>query len=332
MKIIVTGCFGFIGYNFINYLQKNIKDEFYIYGIDSLESSCSKINANNFKNEKNFEFFEVDICNINEINFSKNDIDAVINFAAESHVDNSISYPEKFIRSNVLGSSKVFQNSLFNNIENNIHISTDEVYGSSADEYFDELNILNPSSPYSASKASAEMICRSFIKTYDMNINILRPANNYGIYQQPEKLIPFSIINLIKGNNIEIYGNGENVRHWLHVQDTCDAIFKILIGKFENEVFNIGSGEYLNNLEVANLILKNLDLDSDRLEFVEDRPGHDYRYAIDISKLKDIGWSPSHNIENNIEEIVNWYKSSNDWWEKAFKTVKKNRKKRFKIS
>ena len=165
-----------------------------------------------------------------------------------------------------------------------------------------------------------------------MNINILRPANNYGIYQQPEKLIPFSIINLIKGNNIEIYGNGENVRHWLHVQDTCDAIFKILIGKFENEVFNIGSGEYLNNLEVANLILKNLDLDSDRLEFVEDRPGHDYRYAIDISKLKDIGWSPSHNIENNIEEIVNWYKSSNDWWEKAFKTVKKNRKKRFKIS
>tara|TARA_B100001989_G_C24550321_1_gene474026 strand:- start:2397 stop:3395 length:999 start_codon:yes stop_codon:yes gene_type:complete len=332
MKIIVTGCFGFIGYNFINYLQENTKDEFYIYGIDSLESPCSQINAGNFKKKKNFEFIELNITNIDDLDFSKNNIDAVINFAAESHVDNSIRSPEKFIKSNVIGTSKIFQNSLQNNIENNIHISTDEVYGSSINDYFDEQEILNPSSPYSASKASAEMICKAFIKTYGMNINILRPANNYGIFQQPEKLIPYSIINLIKGNNIEIYGSGKNIRHWLHVQDTCNAIFKILVGNFENEVFNIGSGEYLSNLEISELILENFDFDQDRLEFIEDRPGHDFRYAVDISKLRDIGWSPKHTIKNSIEEIINWYKANDDWWKETFEIVKRNRLKRFEIS
>ena len=332
MKIIVTGCFGFIGYNFINYIQENTKNDFYIYGIDSLESPCSQINASNLKKKKNFEFFELNITNIDELDFSKKNIDAVINFAAESHVDNSIRSPEKFIKSNVIGASKVFQNSLQNNIEYNIHISTDEVYGSSLDEYFDEQNMLNPSSPYSASKASAEMICKAFIKTYGMNINILRPANNYGIYQQPEKLIPYSIINLIKGNNIEIYGSGENIRHWLHVQDTCDAIFKVLIGNFENEIFNIGSEEYFNNIEISELILKNFNFDHDRLAFIKDRPGHDFRYAVDISKLKDIGWSPKYTIENSIEEIINWYKANNSWWEETFQIVKKNRLRRFEIS
>jgi len=332
MKIIVTGCFGFIGYNFINYLQKNYQNQFYIIGIDSLESNCSKINSNKFKTTDNFEFYNIDICEVDTLEINQKDIDSVVNFAAESHVDNSIRYPEKFIKSNVLGASKIFKYSLNNNIKNNIHISTDEVYGSSESSFFSEDDILNPSSPYSASKASAEMLRNAFIKTYDMNINVIRPANNYGIFQQPEKLIPFSIINLIKGKNIEVYGKGENIRHWLHVEDTCSAIFSILSGEFENEVFNIGSGEYLKNIDIAKIILEKFEMNDERLEFVQDRPGHDFRYAVDFSKLENIGWTPRYTMKESISEIIDWYKNNDNWWKKEFEIVQKNRLERFKIS
>lgn len=332
MKIIVTGCFGFIGYNFINYLQKNFNNEFYILGIDSLESNCSKMNSENFIKNENFEFYNLDICDIEKSNINQKGIDSVVNFAAESHVDNSISNPEKFIKSNVLGASKIFKNSLNNGIKNNIHISTDEVYGSIEDGFFYEGDILNPSSPYSASKASAEMVRNAFVKTYDMNINVFRPANNYGILQQPEKLIPFSIINLLRGNNIEIYGEGKNVRHWLHVEDTCEAIFKILTGDFQNEIFNIGSGEYMKNIDIAKIILSELEIGIDRLEFVPDRPGHDFRYAVNFSKLENTGWKPKHTIKNSISEIIDWYRQNENWWKKEFKTVESNRLTRFKIS
>ncbi len=332
MKIIVTGCFGFIGYNFINYLQKNYHDQFYILGIDSLESDCSKLNSKNFIKNDNFEFYNLDICEVENSDLNQKGADAVINFAAESHVDNSISNPEKFIKSNVLGASKIFKYSLNNDIDNNIHISTDEVYGSSEKTFFNEDDILNPSSPYSASKASAEMVRNAFVKTYDMNINVFRPANNYGILQQPEKLIPFSIINLLKGKNIEIYGEGKNIRHWLHVEDTCSAIFKVLVGSFENEIFNIGSGEYMRNIDIANIVLDKLELDVNRLDFVPDRPGHDFRYAVNFSKLESTGWKPQYTIENSIGEIVDWYRQNEKWWEKEYKTVENNRLNRFKIS
>ena len=219
-----------------------------------------------------------------------------------------------------------------NDIENNIHISTDEVYGSTKDNFFSEKEILNPSSPYSASKASAEMICKSLQKTYGLNLNIVRPANNYGIFQQPEKLIPFSILSLISNNNIEIYGEGKNIRHWVHVEDTCSAIFKVMSGSYENEIFNIGSGEYMNNLDLAKQILKYFDFEEDRISFVSDRPGHDFRYAVDISKIQDTGWKPSHKIDESLGDIILWYESNQDWWLDEYKTTIKNRKSRFKIS
>lgn len=332
MKIIVTGCYGFIGFNFINYLLKNYSNDIFIVGIDSLETNCSKLNAKNIQTNDNFLFIKEDICKILDIGYDFSDFDATVNFAAESHVDNSIRSPEKFINSNILGTLKVFQNSLENDIENNIHISTDEVYGSAKEHFFSEKEILNPSSPYSASKASAEMICKSLQKTYGLNLNIVRPANNYGIFQQPEKLIPFSILSLISNNNIEIYGDGKNIRHWVHVEDTCSAIFKIMSGSYENEIFNIGSGEYMNNLDLANQILKYFDYEEDRISFVSDRPGHDFRYAIDISKIQATGWKPAHKIDESLRDVISWYESNQDWWLDEYKTTIKNRLSRFKIS
>ena len=198
MNLLVTGCFGFIGYNFLNYLNQKHKNDFNLIGIDSLLSTTSKKNYKEFKSEKEFIFFENDINDIQGIEFlNKHKVDYIINFAAESHVDNSITNPESFIHSNVSGTNAILTYAVKNRVENIVHISTDEVYGSAKNHFFKEDEILNPSSPYSASKASAEMICNAFKKTYGLNIKMCRPANNYGFYQQPEKLIPYSIANLL---------------------------------------------------------------------------------------------------------------------------------------
>tara|TARA_B100001250_G_scaffold413578_1_gene448169 strand:- start:2258 stop:3253 length:996 start_codon:yes stop_codon:yes gene_type:complete len=330
MKVLVTGCFGFIGFNFLNYIFKNFNDEFEIVGLDSLESSCAKKNYDLSQKLKNFEFIEDSILNIENLNLDN--IDIVINFAAETHVDNSIFRPEKFVESNILGLTHLLKFSVKNKIVNFIHISTDEIYGSTKEGYFKEEDGIKASSPYSASKASAELICKSFEKTYGLNINMVRPGNNYGIYQQPEKLIPFSIANLLSDKNIELYGNGENVRHWLFVDDTSSAVMKIIESSPQNEIYNIGSGYYLSNLELAKKLLQILDLDEDRLEFVEDRPGHDFRYATDFTKLESIGWSPVADFDNELSKIVDWYKNNEDWWREEYNyIVSKTRSRRLDI-
>ena len=330
MKLLVTGCFGFIGFNYLNYIHKNFNKDFEIIGIDSLESTCSEKNRKLLPDLNNFEFFEETILNIEELKIEN--IDIVINFAAETHVDNSIFRPEKFVESNILGLTYLLKFAAKNNVENFIHISTDEIYGSIKDGYFKEEDSVEPSSPYSASKASAELISKAFTKTYGLNINMVRPGNNYGIYQQPEKMIPYSIANLLSNKNIELYGTGENVRHWLFVDDTSSAIMKIIETKQSNEIYNIGSGYYLNNLDLSKKILSLLDLDESRLDFVEDRPGHDFRYATDFSKLKNIGWSPEANFDDELSNIVNWYKNNEDWWREEYNyIVEKNRSKRLNI-
>ena len=330
MKLLVTGCFGFIGFNYLNYIHKNFNKDFEIIGIDSLESTCSEKNRKLLPDLNNFEFFEETILNIEELKIEN--IDIVINFAAETHVDNSIFRPEKFVESNILGLTYLLKFAAKNNVENFIHISTDEIYGSIKDGYFKEEDSVEPSSPYSASKASAELISKAFTKTYGLNINMVRPGNNYGIYQQPEKMIPYSIANLLSNKNIELYGTGENVRHWLFVDDTSSAIMKIIETKQINEIYNIGSGYYLNNLDLSKKILNLLDLEESRLDFVEDRPGHDFRYATDFSKLKNIGWSPEANFDDELSNIVNWYKNNEDWWREEYNyIVEKNRSKRLNI-
>ena len=327
MNFLITGCFGFIGFNFLQDLLKQMSNTSKVYGIDSLENLCSINNKNIAEKFSNFIFYKADINNIDDLGIK--DIDVIVNFAAESHVDNSIYNPAAFIDANIRGTTKLLNYAMKNNIENFVHISTDEVYGSKLKGYCYEDDIFKPSSPYSASKASAELIINSYERTYGYKVSVVRPANNYGIYQQPEKLIPFSIAKLETNENIEIYGDGLNVRHWLHVSDTCSAIMKVMNEGKQGEVYNIGSDYYLPNVEVAKKLLNILKLDNTRMVYVEDRPGHDFRYAVNIDKLKHLGWIPKSNFDEELEKIVAWYIENKNWWLSQYeKIVSSKRNKR----
>ena len=324
MKFLVTGCFGFIGFNFINYIKDKYGNDVFIYGIDSVESSCSEKNKEISKELEGFEHKKININDIDQESFDK--VDIIINFAAESHVDNSIYNPQLFIDTNVKGTAKVANYAIKNNIDKFIHISTDEVYGSNENDYSKEIDRLNPSSPYSSSKAAAEMILNGYTKTYGYEFITVRPANNYGIFQQPEKLIPFSVANILSGNSIEIYGKGNNIRHWLHVDDTCSAIDHLIEKGKINEVYNIGSGFYLSNIELARKLLMILDKQEDMIEFVEDRPGHDFRYAVNLDKISSTGWKPISVFDEKLEETVNWYQNNENWWKNEYENVKSNKR------
>lgn len=329
MKILITGCFGFIGYNFLKTLTEEYKKDFNLVGIDSLNNPYSLLNKKVFMEDNNFEFYHEDINNINNIFFESTDIDAVVNFAAESHVDTSIYNPDIFIESNIKGVNNLLSYCVKNNIENFIQISTDEVYGSAKEEYFSEGDNLNPSSPYSASKAGADMLCNSYGKTFEMKIKTVRPANNYGPFQQPEKLIPFSISNIIENNQVEIYGDGSNVRHWLYVKDTVKAIIKIIQNGLDGEIYNIGSGVYYTNNELALKLLQRFDLDKSSINYVQDRPGHDFKYAVNFEKLTTLGWKPSYDFETALDETVKWNKENKVWLDENISQIRKNRKLRF---
>lgn len=290
MKVLITGGCGFIGYNFVNYITSLNTESLDVIVLDSLASNTSKQNSKLLP--KNVDFIYGDINEIDKYSHLLPNTDVVFNFAAETHVDNSIFDPNAFIKSNVLGLSTLLQNCYKNEVKDFIHISTDEVYGSSKEKFFIESDPLNPSSPYSASKAAAELICNSFTKTYGYKIKIVRPANNYGIFQQPEKLIPFSIANLLNGGNVEIYGNGLNIRHWLHVDDTCEGIYTIFKKGDYGEVYNIGSDQYSSNIDLMKSLIEIMSIEEEKIIFVPDRPGHDFRYAINIEKLKGLGWRP----------------------------------------
>lgn len=329
MKILVTGCYGFIGYNFIKYLQKKYSKNIQIFGIDKLTNPYSIYNS---KKDQSFIFFNSDINEINSIEqLQIKNLDSIFNFAAESHVDTSIYNPEIFIKSNVLGVTHLLKYAIKNTVNSFIHISTDEVYGSNREIFSKESDSFSPSSPYAASKAGAEHIVNSFNKTFGLNCKIVRPANNFGKYQQPEKLIPFSFANLFLGGNIEIYGDGKNIRHWLYVEDTCTAIDTIFQKGLSGEAYNIGSGVYLDNLQIANKILSFMNFSIDRLEFVADRPGHDFRYAVNFDKIKNLGWSPNLDFENQLSQTLEWYRQNELWWKHSFEKILKNRNKRLNL-
>ena len=326
MKVLITGGCGFIGYNFVNYITSLNTESLDVIVLDSLASNTSKQNSKLLP--KNVDFIHCDINEIDRYFHVLPNTDVVFNFAAETHVDNSIFDPNAFIKSNVLGLSTLLQNCYKNEIKDFIHISTDEVYGSSKKKFFIESDAFNPSSPYSASKAAAELICNSFTKTYGYKIKIVRPANNYGIFQQPEKLIPFSIANLLNGGNIEIYGDGLNIRHWLHVDDTCEGIYTIFKKGDYGEVYNIGSDQYSSNIDLMKSLIEAMSIKEEKIIFVPDRPGHDFRYAINIEKLKGLGWRPKKDIQKDLNETVNWYINNQDWWSKSYKDIVEKRKKR----
>ena len=318
-NILVTGGAGFIGSNFINYLLKE-NDDYKIINIDKLTYAGNLENLKSSEGKKNYTFVKGDICNHELINyiFTKYKINFVVNFAAESHVNRSILGSEVFFRSNVLGTNVLLEASRKFEIEKFVQVSTDEVYGSLGSEgLFTEETPLHPNSPYSASKASADLMALSFYHTFGLPVVITRCSNNYGPYQFPEKLIPLMIINSINDKKLPVYGDGMNVRDWIYVLDHNKAIRLVMEKGEPGEVYNIGSSSEMKNIEIIKLVLSNLNKSEELIEFVKDRPGHDRRYAIDSSKIKkEIGWQPEFNFEEAISETIKWYLENKSWWER----------------
>lgn len=308
MKLIVTGGMGFIGTNYIKMILNGT-----LNGINSLVCVDSLTYAGNLKNFtkselKDFEFVKTDInSDVALIKYFKQ-ADAVINFAAESHVDKSIRDNTDFIKTNICGTQNLLNLAQKFNVEHFLQISTDEVYGSAKYKTFKENSALNPSSPYSASKASADLLCLSMKKTHGLNVKITRSCNNFGPYQFPEKLIPFFILRALKSHKLPIYGNGRNIREWIHVSDNCAAIHKVLMSNSKSTIFNVGSGERRSNLEIAQEILNFLGKNTSLIEYVTDRKGHDYRYALNSRKIqKYLNFRTQINFDEGLKETVDWY-------------------------
>ncbi|MAN35137.1 MAG: dTDP-glucose 4,6-dehydratase [Candidatus Marinimicrobia bacterium] len=327
-KILVTGGSGFIGSNFIYYcLNKNNK----VLNFDKLTYAGNLSNLKEEESNKNYHFIQGDICNKNKLTKSieKFKPDFIINFAAETHVDRSIENSSSFIKTNILGTS-ILLDCCLENIDKNIndfkllHISTDEVYGSlDRQGSFTEESPYNPSSPYSASKASSDHLVNAWHKTYGIKTNIINCSNNYGPFQFPEKLIPLVIISAIRENSLPVYGTGKNIRDWLYVEDHCRAIYNVLLNGKIGDTYNVGGGEEKTNLEVVNNICdilddiypsENLKSYKELIKFVEDRPGHDFRYAIDYSKLKnELSWQPKESFNSGLRKTIDWYLKNLDW-------------------
>jgi dTDP-glucose 4,6-dehydratase len=312
LKLLVTGGLGFIGSNFIRYMLNRHRGV-EIVNVDKLSYGSNPDNLKGVECEA-YRFVKGDIADLSLTTKLVEDVDAVINLAAETHVDRSIADPILFLRSNVEGVLSILEALRKVGNVRLIHVSTDEVYGDILSGSFKEGDRLKPSSPYSASKASADMFCMAYHRTYGLDIRILRPTNNFGPYQHPEKLIPKTIIRAMLGLKAPIYGSGRNVRNWLYVLDTCEAIDLALEKGEPGEVYNVSSENELENIEVVKMVLRILGRDESLIEFVEDRPGHDVRYSLDSSKIRnELGWKPKHRFDEALEQTVDWY-LKNEWW------------------
>lgn len=318
-NILVTGGAGFIGSNFINHILSQ-RDDYNIINLDKLTYAGNLENLKESEGRANYHFVKGDITNAELVNyiFQQYSIRYVINFAAESHVDRSILGSEVFFRTNVIGTNVLLEASRRYNIEKFLQVSTDEVYGSLGKEgLFKEDTPLSPNSPYSSSKASADMMVQAFHHTYGLPVVITRCSNNYGPLQFPEKLIPLMIINCMNNKKLPIYGDGLNVRDWIYVIDHNRAIDLVFEKGKIGEVYNIGASQEMTNIEIVKLILKNLGKGDELMEFVKDRPGHDRRYAIDSAKIRtDLGWKPEFRFDEAICRTIEWYKENESWWKR----------------
>lgn len=330
MKILVTGGAGFIGANFIYYLLKTHPD-YEIVCLDKLTYAGNYDTLTNALKSLNFKFFKGDIANREYIFdlFKNQNFDIVVNFAAESHVDRSIKDPEIFIKTNVLGTQVLLDASLKFNVKRYHQVSTDEVYGDlpieRKDLFFTESTPIHASSPYSASKASSDLLVYAYYRTYNLPITISRCSNNYGYYHFPEKLIPLIITRALNDESIPVYGKGENIRDWLYVEDHCSAIDAIIHNGKIGEVYNIGGHNEKTNLEVVKTILNQLNKPESLITFVTDRLGHDLRYAIDNTKINtELGWHPKYTFEDGIKLTIKWYLDNEDWWKKILNGEYKN--------
>ena len=318
MNILVTGGAGFIGSNFIHYMLEKHPDDNLI-NLDLLTYAGNIHNLDDVKDNPHYHFVKGNIVNrelvthlVHEFN-----IDHIVNFAAESHVDRSILHPEVFVETNVQGTLALLDVAKREGVEKFLQVSTDEVYGTlGATGYFTEESPLQPNSPYSASKASADMMVRAYYETYGLNVNITRCSNNYGPYQFPEKLIPLMTSNGMEGKDLPIYGNGKNIRDWLYVSDHCQAIDLVLRDGKPGEIYNVGDHNERTNNEIVHLIVDNLGISEDHIKYVKDRLGHDKRYAIDPTKIEtELGWKPEYTFDTGIVKTIDWYKDNEDWWQ-----------------
>lgn len=311
MRILVTGGAGFIGCNFVRHILKSRPGSDVVV-LDAL-TYCGRL-ENLSDVMKEITFLEGDICDPTAVHDAMRGCDAAVNFAAETHVDRSIHGPSSFIRSNVLGTQVLLDEARGSNLRKFVQIGTDEVYGSASHGSFVESDRLNPSSPYSASKAGADLLALAYFKTYGLPVTITRSSNNFGPYQYPEKLIPFFVLRALKDQSLPVYGSGRNIRDWLYVQDNCRAIDLVLEKGCPGEVYNIGGGCELSNLEITGRILSILNKPESLIEHVADRPGHDLRYSIDSSKIHDMGYRPQHRFEDALRETIDWYSKNERWW------------------
>lgn len=313
MKLLVTGGAGFIGSNFIRYILNKYPD-YKIINYDKLTYAGNPDNLRDVEKDKRYKFVKGDICDFKLVNKYMKKTDAVVNFAAETHVDRSILNAGLFIRTDVNGTFSLLEAARANKIGKFIHISTDEVYGSILKGSFSEESPLKPNSPYSAAKASSDMLVRSYFTTYGVPAVITRCSNNYGPFQYPEKIIPLFVTNAIDDQKLPLYGDGKNVRDWLYVADHCRAI-DIAVHKGKNgEVYNIGGGVEMTNIELTRKVLKIMKKPVSLIKKVSDRPGHDRRYSIDCSKIMKLGYSPLYTFEKALEETVKWYIDNEDIW------------------
>lgn len=321
MKICVTGGAGFIGGNFVHYMVKKYP-EYEILNLDLLTYAGNLETLKPVENEPNYRFVRGDIADRKFIMdlFAKEQFDVVVNFAAESHVDRSISDPGIFVQTNVLGTQVLLDACKEYGVKRFHQVSTDEVYGDlpldRPDLFFQEDTPLHTSSPYSSSKASADLFVLAYHRTFGLPVTISRCSNNYGPYQFPEKLIPLIISRALDNETLPVYGKGENVRDWLHVEDHCTAIDLIIHKGKVGEVYNVGGHNERTNLKVVTTILEALDKPESLIEFVTDRPGHDLRYAIDPTKIEtELGWKPTYNFDTGIRQTIQWYLDNKEWWE-----------------
>ena len=317
MKLLVTGAAGFIGSNFVRMIAKGELTGIYsVTVLDKLTYAGVKSNLDSASNLSRYAFIEGDICDSLVVTELLNDVDAVVNFAAESHVDRSIAGAADFVQTNIVGVQVLLD--AIKASERKIRflqVSTDEVYGSIESGSWTEEWPLQPNSPYSASKASGELLARSYNRTHAMDVLITRCSNNYGTHHFPEKLIPLFITNLIEGKKVPVYGTGMNVRDWLHVDDHCRGIYAVLKNGRSGEVYNIGGGRELTNQEITSLILDAMGADESSIEYVKDRKGHDLRYSVDWTKInRELGYVPQIKFEDGLKETIQWYRDNEVWW------------------
>ena len=314
MTILVTGGCGFIGSNFIRFILKHRAD-CEVVNLDALTYAGNQANLQELEGDVRYRFIHGRIEDPAEVKDAMTDVDAVIHFAAETHVDRSIDNAAPFITTNVLGTQVMLEAARRAGVGRFVHVSTDEVYGALGNEgKFTETTPFRPRSPYSASKAAGDLLAQAYWETYRLPVMVVRPSNNYGPYQFPEKLIPVMVTNLVEGRKVPVYGRGENVRDWLHVDDCCRAIELVLDRGRPGEAYNIGGQSERRNIEVVRLVVGQMGLGEDAIEYVSDRPGHDFRYALDNAKIEhELGWRPEIRFEDGLRRTVRWYLDNEAW-------------------